>query len=99
MKIRTGFGFLLSLTIAVSAAHAATPAAPAARGAAPKTAAKGAPASRAARLDAVTFLVRHRVFHQFYDQRRVKLNQDFLLGDTEFSARVVQFVPDFQMDL
>lgn len=55
--------------------------------------------SRAARFDAVTFGIRHRVFHQFRDLQRVKLNQDFPLGDTEFSARVVQYLPDFQMDL
>jgi hypothetical protein len=63
------------------------------------SASHAAPASHAARLDAVTFVVRHRVFHNFHDQQRVKLNQDFPLGDTEFLARVVQFVPDFQMDL
>jgi hypothetical protein len=55
--------------------------------------------TRGPRLSAVTFGVRHRVFHDFSDRQMVKLNQDFLLGDTEFSARVVQYVPDFQMDL
>jgi hypothetical protein len=29
----------------------------------------------------------------------VKLKQDFLLGDTDYSARVVEYVPDFTMDL
>jgi hypothetical protein len=60
---------------------------------------KPATPSRGPRLEAVTFVIHHRVFHDFRDMQRVKLNQDFILGDTEFSARVVQYVPDFQMDL
>jgi hypothetical protein len=44
-------------------------------------------------------MVRHRVFHDFRDLQRVKLNQDFILGDTDFTGRVVQYVPDFDMDL
>jgi hypothetical protein len=51
------------------------------------------------RLEAVTLLVKHRVFHDFRDLQRVKLKQDFLLGDTDYSARVVEYVPDFTMDL
>jgi hypothetical protein len=39
------------------------------------------------------------VFHQFRDVHRVKLNEDFTLGDSEYSARVVQYLPDFEMDL
>jgi hypothetical protein len=50
-------------------------------------------------LRTVTFGIRHRVFHDFSDRAMVKLNQDFPLGDTDYSARVVQYVPDFQMDL
>jgi hypothetical protein len=60
---------------------------------------KPAPATGGGRFTAVTFGILHRVFHDFRDLQRVKLNQDFPLGDTEFSARVVQYVPDFQMDL
>ena len=52
-----------------------------------------------ARLDAVTLLIRHRVFHDFRDLQRVKLKQDFILGDTDYTARVVEYVPDFSMDL
>jgi hypothetical protein len=52
-----------------------------------------------ARLDAVTLLVRHRVFHDFRDLQRVRLKQDFILGDTDYSARVVEYLPDFTMDL
>jgi hypothetical protein len=55
--------------------------------------------ARGPRLASVTFRIRHRVFHEFRDVQTVKMNQDFLLGDTEFSARLVQYVPDFQMIL
>jgi hypothetical protein len=48
---------------------------------------------------AVTLGVRHRVFPDFHDQHRVPLNRSFPLGDTEYSARVIRYVPDFQMDL
>lgn len=59
-----------------------------------------APARAAdSRFQTVTFRIRHRVFHDFWDQQTVKPNQEFPLGDTEFSARVVRYVPDFQMDL
>ena len=83
MKRGIGFGLLISLAVVSSAFAQARP----------------APATRGPRLSMVTFGIRHRVFHDFTDRRMVKLNQDFLLGDTEFSARVVQYVPDFQMDL
>ena len=56
-------------------------------------------AGKGPRLATVTFGVRHRVFHDFRDLHTVKLNQDFELGDSEYSARVVQYLADFQMDL
>ena len=59
----------------------------------------GAPASHGPRLEAVTLGIQHRIFHDFHDVQRVKLNQEFLLGDSDYSARVVQYVPDFEMDL
>jgi hypothetical protein len=61
--------------------------------------AKTVSSSRGPRLDAVTFFIQHRVFHDFRDLQRVEPNQDFILGDTEYSARVVQYLPNFQMDL
>ena len=67
-------------------------------GAGPNAAAKPA-TSHGPKLAAVTFGVRHRVFHEFRDLHRVKLNEDFPLGDSEYSARMVQYIPDFQMDL
>jgi len=55
--------------------------------------------AKAPRFEAVTLVIRHRVFHDFSDLQKVKLNQDFILGDTDFQGRVVQFVPDFRLDL
>ncbi len=55
--------------------------------------------SHASRLATVTFEIRHRVFHDFADRQQVKLNQEFSVGDTDFTARVVQYVPDFAMDM
>ena len=60
---------------------------------------KPVPSHRGPRLDAVTLDIRHRVFHDFADRQRVKLNQTFTIGDTDLSARIVQYVPDFSMDL
>jgi hypothetical protein len=81
---RGGWLVLLIGVVAVSLAHAQG---------------KSSSSGRGARLDAVTLLIRHRVFHDFRDVQRVKLKQDFIVGDTDFSARVVQYVPDFAMDL
>jgi hypothetical protein len=62
--------------------------------------AAGAPRGTAApRLDSVTLGIFHRVFHDFKDVQNVKLGKEFILGDTEYSARVIQYVPDFMMDL
>jgi hypothetical protein len=65
----------------------------------PQARAKPTAPAGGARLDAVTLLIKHRVFHDFRDLQRVKLKQDFLLGDTDYSARVVEYLPDFTMDL
>ncbi|HET9251624.1 MAG TPA: hypothetical protein VFP58_05855 [Candidatus Eisenbacteria bacterium] len=51
------------------------------------------------KLRSVTLAIRHRVFHQFQDKHDAKLNQEFVIGDTEWSARVVRYVPDFAMEL
>ncbi len=60
---------------------------------------KASPSHRGPRVDAVTLDIRHRVFHEFADRQRVKLNQTFVIGDTDLSARIVQYVPDFSLDL
>jgi hypothetical protein len=75
-----------------------TAAAPASKPAAPPAGTK--PASTAApKLQSVTLAIRHRIFHEFADQRTAVLNKDFVVGDTEMTGRVVQYVPDFMMDL
>ena len=61
--------------------------------------ARPAASARRPRFQSVTLLMRHRVFHDFQDQRAVRLGQDFLLGDTDYSGRVIEYVPDFEMDL
>lgn len=100
--MRIGFGIAMLLGGMIAVAPARTAPAPAQSGTASAPARSGAAArsrARAPKLDAVTLVIRHRVFHDFRDRQRVRLNQNFILGDTEFSARIVQYVPDFQMDL
>ena len=53
----------------------------------------------ATKFETVTLGVRHRVFHEFRDLHKVRIHRDFPLGDTEYSARVIRYVPDFQMDV
>jgi len=95
--------------VAAALAFFALPAGPSAASD-PKPAASGtAPAAKPStptakpgagpKLKTVTLAIRHRVFHEFADQQAVVLNKDFPVGDTEFTARVVQYVPDFAMDL
>jgi hypothetical protein len=81
---------LLGLTVATGLSAAP----PSGNPAAAPSAGKGAP-----KLRNVTLAIRHRVFHEFADQQAVELNKDFLVGDTKLTARVVQYVPDFTMDL
>jgi hypothetical protein len=47
----------------------------------------------------VTLLIRHRAFPDFFDVDSVGLKQDFQVGDTPYSARVVEFLPDFAINL
>lgn len=56
-------------------------------------------AAPAPKLKSVTIAIRNRVFHEFEDQQTVVQGKSFIIGDTDFSAKVVQFVPDFAMDL
>jgi hypothetical protein len=51
------------------------------------------------RVSTVTLVIGNRVFPDFTDRQTVKLNQQFQVGDTDYSARIVQYVPDFTMDL
>jgi hypothetical protein len=56
-------------------------------------------AAPAPKLKSVTIAIRNRVFHEFADQQTVIQGKSFVIGDTDFSARLVQYVPDFAMDL
>ena len=60
--------------------------------------ASAAQSSKSPRLETVTLVIRHRVFPDFVDVQKVKLNQEFPVGDSDFTGRVVQYVPDFAMD-
>jgi len=51
------------------------------------------------KVSTVSFIIGHRVFTEFRDQVTVKMNEDFRVGDSDYSARVVEFQPDFTMDL
>lgn len=72
-------------------AAATTPAAPAGKSAA-------APGAKL-KVTNMTFVVGHRAFTDFRDKVTVKLNETFRVGDSEYSAKVVEFQPDFTMDL
>jgi len=56
-------------------------------------------ASHAARVKTVTLAMRHRVFKTFSDVQVVTPQKEFPVGDSDFSARVIRYVPDFAMDL
>lgn len=83
MRRAVGIGLLIAVTL-VPAAHGRT---------------KAPAPARAPKLASVTLGIRHRVFHDFREVQTVRLNREFPLGDTEYSARVIQYLPDFQMDL
>lgn len=45
-----------------------------------------------------TLGVRHRVIHDFAEKAEVKLKEEFRIGDGEYSARIIEFVPDFMIE-
>jgi hypothetical protein len=95
-RVTWGIAGAASLAIAALTAAAATPAP------APKSAgaASGTKTSMAApKLQSVTLAIRNRIFHEFADQQKAFLNKEFVVGDTEMTGRIVQYIPDFTMDL
>jgi hypothetical protein len=82
-----------SLGIALAVLTAAAPATKPASGGAKPT------STAAPKLQSVTIAIRHRIFHEFADQQTAVLNKDFVVGDTQMTGRIVQYVPDFMMDL
>jgi hypothetical protein len=77
-------------TAGVTAGLAATPADPPAR-----AVAQGA----RPRVAKVTLGIRHRVFPDFAEKTSVKIGEEFPIGDSRYTGKVVEFVPDFSMDL
>ncbi len=51
------------------------------------------------KVKSVTLGMGHRVFTDFYDEATVRLNEEFRVGDTEYTAKLTEFVPDFTMDM
>lgn len=41
----------------------------------------------------------HRVFHDFVEDETVTMYKEFTVGDTDYTAEVVEYIPDFAMDL
>ncbi|HSQ60296.1 MAG TPA: hypothetical protein VLT84_07670 [Acidobacteriota bacterium] len=68
-------------------------------GAAAPAPAKKTSASGGASVKSVTLGIRHRVFQNFSELQTVAPRKEFPVGDTEFSARIVRYIPDFAMDL
>lgn len=68
-------------------------------GAAAPAPAKKAAASGGAHVKSVTLGIRHRVFQNFSELQTVAPRKEFPVGDTEYSARIVRYIPDFAMDL
>lgn len=88
------FAALLLLTSALG--HAATPGATAPRTSAPAPAAAG---KGPAKLKNVTLHIFSRVFPNFHDKVVAVPNKSFRVGDTEYTARLIRFEPDFSMDI
>lgn len=84
-----GLCVVAAVAVAQAAPPAAKPAAPAA----------GAAASGVPKLKNVTLHIFNRVFPSFHDKVTALPSKEFRVGDTEYTARVVEFVPDFTMDL
>ena len=51
------------------------------------------------RVRAVTLHIFHRVFANFHDRVDAHMHREFRIGDTDYTATVVRFVPDFAMEL
>lgn len=69
------------------------------------TAVPGSPAAltrvakgKAPRVKSVTLLIGSRVFADFKDLTTVPLNKEFPVGSSNYTARVVEYVPDFAID-
>jgi hypothetical protein len=61
--------------------------------------AKARAAAAALPLKSVSFVMYHRVFPDFRDHATVGLKQAFQIGDGEYTASVIEWVPDFAIDI
>lgn len=57
-----------------------------------------APAARL-KVTRLKLVVGHRVFTDFHDVVTTGMRESFRVGDSEYSAKVIEFQPDFAMDL
>ncbi len=91
----------LCVVAAVAVAQAAPPAgAPAAKPAArPAAAVAAGTTAGAPKLKDVTLHIFNRIFPSFHDKVTAVPRKEFRVGDTDYTARVVEFVPDFTMDI
>ncbi len=98
---RTPRLFALGLVCAGLLASSAAPGAPTppTRPAAVPTPAPTAVPAETLRVDRCTLTVGHRVFTDFRDRIEVPLHDEVVIGDSDWSAEVVEFQPDFTMDL
>jgi hypothetical protein len=50
------------------------------------------------KVQSVTLHIFHRAFENFHDQVEARLNQEFRIGDSNYTGIVTQFLPDFTYD-
>jgi hypothetical protein len=84
-----GWWVVLGLLLA-----AGVPTAGPAMGAGPETASP----ARKLKVKRIALAVRHRVFHDFHDELDVKLGEEFPVGDSDYSGKVIRFVPHFAIE-
>jgi hypothetical protein len=51
------------------------------------------------RVKKVTLGIGHRAFSEFYDEVSVRVGEEFGVGSTNYTARVLRFEPDFFVDM
>jgi hypothetical protein len=90
---RTMVWVTMMLTALALAAFGASAPAPASKSPAAPT--SGAPA----KVKSVTLTMKHRVYANFTDLQTVTLQKEFYIGDSDYSAKVIRYVPDFMMEL
>jgi hypothetical protein len=57
------------------------------------------PGAAPAKFRTVTLHIFSRVFGNFHDKVEAVPNREFRVGDTEYTARIIRFEPDFSLDL